>query len=427
MILALAILIVGLLLPDVTRSCPCDNPQPFDLSSSLSCTNINSVINGIRGKSVAQCQPVTVTTTGPPPGVQTCSLPSAYNPQNDQSLLQSQGDGYRFYRIFQPGYHLEECYDGNVFCAYNVQCSPDEILYYHFSAHDIENPTSTGQCLDSININRQSFPNQPLSSCGRVGINGAGFSTYDVVQDGYDIGSLDATFRSNSRCSGTGYFLWVDCVRNDTSNYAGMCPKVTTSGFAYKRTIRVPLRSTLIYSNRKLILTGCFGKKLLAKNIFLLKVVYDGSHQVFTFRSSYKARKFQGEGLLNVHYYCRIRGYKKYCVAKYKFIGVPFRLRLTRSEQLNVTRLLRAIVYRFNGKGDYSIPNMNQTEVVRPSKRGLNDDIAPSDIDTKGYYRYSRPRSIDINLKALAFELSRSSKAIARSVGRFYLQVVHRG
>ena len=49
MILALAILI-GLLLPDVTRSCPCNNPQPFDFSSRLSCTHIRSVINGIRGK-----------------------------------------------------------------------------------------------------------------------------------------------------------------------------------------------------------------------------------------------------------------------------------------------------------------------------------------------------------------------------------------
>lgn len=416
MILALAILIVGLLLPDVTTSCSCDNPQPFDLSSRLPCTHINSVISGIRGKSVAQCHPVTVTTLGP--GIQTCSLPSSYNPQNDQSLLHSQGNGYRFHRIFQPGYHLNECYDGNVFCAYNVQCSPNEVLYYHFSAHDIENPVSTGQCLDSISINRQSFPNQPLSSCGRVGINGAGYSTYSVVQNGYDVGSLDATFRSNSRCSGTGYYLWVDCISN--GNY-GRCPKVTTSGYAYKRTIRVPLRSTLIYSNYKLILTGCFGKKLLAKNIYLLKVVYDGSHRVFTFRSSYKAQKFQGEGLLNVHYYCHMKGYKKYCVAKYKFIGVPYRLRLTRSEQLNVTRLLRATMYRFNGKGDYSITSRNQTDMVKPWKRGLNDDIS-SDIDTEGYYRY-RPRSRDVNLKALAFELSRSSKAIARSVGKFYLQV----
>uniref|UniRef100_A0A1X7UHY5 Uncharacterized protein n=1 Tax=Amphimedon queenslandica TaxID=400682 RepID=A0A1X7UHY5_AMPQE len=91
------------------------------------------------------------------------------------------------------------------------------------------------------------------------------------------------------------------------------------------RTVRVPLKSTLIYSNYKLILTGCFGKKLLAKNIYSLKVVYDGSPKVFTFRSSYKAKKFQGEGLLNVHYYCHMRGYKKYCVAKYKFIGVPYR------------------------------------------------------------------------------------------------------
>ena len=30
-------------------------------------------------------------------------------------------------------------------------------------------------------------------------------------------------------------------------------------------------------------------------------------------------------------------------------------------------------------------------------------------------------------VKALAFELSRSSKAIARSVGQFYLLQVHRG
>ena len=64
-----------------------------------------------------------------------------------------------------------------------------------------------------------------------MGINGASYSTYNVIQDGYDVGSLDATFRSNSRCSGTGYYLWVDCISN--GNY-GRCPKVTTSGFAYK-------------------------------------------------------------------------------------------------------------------------------------------------------------------------------------------------
>lgn len=36
------------------------------------------------------------------------------------------------------------------------------------------------------------------------------------MQDGYDISSMSATFRSNKKCSATGYFIWVGCA--DVSN-----------------------------------------------------------------------------------------------------------------------------------------------------------------------------------------------------------------
>ena len=73
-----------------------------------------------------------------------------------------------------------------------------------------------------MSINRQSFPNQQLSSCGRVGINGATYETYNVMQDGYDISSMSATFRSNMKCSATGYFLWVSCVSNGDADHVSI-------------------------------------------------------------------------------------------------------------------------------------------------------------------------------------------------------------
>lgn len=112
-----------------------------------------------------------------------------------------------------------------------MQCSPEQILYYHFSDHDIEDPLSSGNsfsgnlllqvslplgtCLDALSINRHSFPNHRLTSCGRVGINGATYAKYNVIQSAYDIDSMSIVFRSNSGCSATGYFLWVSCIDFD--------------------------------------------------------------------------------------------------------------------------------------------------------------------------------------------------------------------
>ena len=42
---------------------------------------------------------------------------------------------------------LIRCYNDSLFCAYNVQCASDQILYYHFSAHDIENPTQSSSSM----------------------------------------------------------------------------------------------------------------------------------------------------------------------------------------------------------------------------------------------------------------------------------------
>lgn len=72
-----------------------------------------------------------------------------------------------------------------------------------------------------MGIERHSFPNQKFSTCGHVGINGATFETHNVIQTGYDIGSLRVTFRSNKRCSANGYYLWVNCVDDDGP---GHCP-----------------------------------------------------------------------------------------------------------------------------------------------------------------------------------------------------------
>ena len=82
---------------------------------------------------------------------------------------------------------------------------------------------STGTCLDSITLSSDSTPfNQVTPTCGRVGCSGT-FADFGITQQGYESQNLRIQFRSNKKCTASGYFLWVYCINNNNRNVATNC------------------------------------------------------------------------------------------------------------------------------------------------------------------------------------------------------------
>ena len=58
-----------------------------------------------------------------------------------------------------------------------------------------------------------------------------------MIQSGYDIDSLDVSFRSNEGCSATGYFLWA------------FCTNVSSVSFSFEETQKRQVTSEVSHEN----------------------------------------------------------------------------------------------------------------------------------------------------------------------------------
>lgn len=50
---------------------------------------------------------------------------------------------------------------------------------------------------------------------------------FGIIQSGYETEHLRVRFRSNKKCSSSGYFLWVVCI-NITEQFSSGCIDTTT-------------------------------------------------------------------------------------------------------------------------------------------------------------------------------------------------------
>jgi hypothetical protein len=322
----------------------CGSPDPSDTSSNVICRWINDHITGIAGKNVCQCHSVTIQHNG-----KVCKLENQYDSNNDQPLLHSTGSSYTAYRIFSPGYFTQKCYEDNLFCAYNIQCPKNQFLYYQFSDHDIENPTSNNKCLDHITVIGDSTPNIVLPTCGRVGCNGKTYNDFGITNLGYEVNRLKVLFRSNQICSASGYLLWVFCIDIDSQG----CPssntvkrEVKNDARSEKIRVHVPLGAVLTYTNNTLSIISADNdnKTFERKNIFLLKLISTNRKKLFHNKS--QIYEFYGEGQLVLYKF----------FAEYYFTGIPESYMLTREEAIMANKLLVQATKSFQSdESDYHI------------------------------------------------------------------------